>query len=280
MEQATARRGPRTELGCARTSTNATTHGLTAKGVLLPGEDEAAYVAHLEGVIVSLNPVGGAEVNAAAMIGDLQWRQQRWLRALDVATADDLEKRVTQTPERAAVARIDVALIVLNGMIGALDGNESVLSPVAVDALVGGVNAILPVLREAEQHRTANVAALRMATDALGRADTVDYTRAAIVALRETGVATHSALTMQRHEAMVAVDKVERVLAVAAAPGDDDAKSLTRYGRLIDAAVESQLRVLDALRQRRERTERRAKPQPKSFGQGVTPPELRLRIVR
>ena len=61
--------GPRTELGRARSSTNAANHGLRANGLLLPGEDEAAYVAHLEGVLAAVVPVGHAELHAATMLG-------------------------------------------------------------------------------------------------------------------------------------------------------------------------------------------------------------------
>ena len=274
------RTGPKTERGRDRSSANAVSHGLRSVGVLLPGEDEAEYVAHLEAVVVGLAPIGQAETHAAAMIADLQWRQRRWLRALDVATADDLEKRVKQTPEPAAVVLVDGALVVVKEMMDALEGSDGDLPDDAVNALVSGVNAMLPVLREAEHPRTTNVAALRVAVDALDCADGGHETGAAVATLREAGGAVHKALGERAEDAKHALEKVERLLAASAVPGGDDAKGLARYGRLIDVAVESQLRVLDALQQRRQRAERRPKGKPKSFGQGLAPPELRLRIVR
>ena len=48
--------GPRTETGKAASSQNALKHGLTAKTVLLPGEDEAAYRKMCEGMFESFAP--------------------------------------------------------------------------------------------------------------------------------------------------------------------------------------------------------------------------------
>jgi hypothetical protein len=257
---------------------NATTHGLRASGILLAAEDEAAYVAHLEGVLVAIEPVGEAETHAALMLADLQWRQRQWLRALDAATVDNLEERVKHSPEHAQMARIDVALVVVKEMIDAMACHDGDYVPAAIEALVSAVRAMLPILREAGNPTTTSVAALRGAMEQLEHAATVEETKDAIAMLNSAGAALHTALTQQAQEAKACVDRVERAL--SAVPSDDDAKSLARYGRLIDVAVENQLRTLDTLQRRRQQAERRAKGQPKSFGREVAPSEVRLRIVR
>jgi hypothetical protein len=69
--------GPRTEAGKAASSRNALKHGLTAKTVLLPGEDEAAYLKMCEGMFATFAPVATPEKELVQLLCDTQWRLQR-----------------------------------------------------------------------------------------------------------------------------------------------------------------------------------------------------------
>jgi hypothetical protein len=69
--------GPRTETGKAASSQNALKHGLTAKTILLPGEDEAAYRKMCEGMIESFEPTYEPEKELLQLLCDTQWRLQR-----------------------------------------------------------------------------------------------------------------------------------------------------------------------------------------------------------
>ena len=69
--------GPRTEIGKATSSQNALKHGLTAKTILLPGEDEAAYRKLCEGMFESFAPNGAPEKELVQLLCDTQWRLQR-----------------------------------------------------------------------------------------------------------------------------------------------------------------------------------------------------------
>jgi hypothetical protein len=51
-------KGPRTAEGKARSSRNALTHGLTAKEIVIPGEDVAAYRSFEQQLIHDLQPNG------------------------------------------------------------------------------------------------------------------------------------------------------------------------------------------------------------------------------
>ena len=126
--------GPRTELGRARSSTNAATHGLRANGLLLPGEDEAACVAHLEGVLAAVVPVGHAELHAATMLADLQWRPSRWMRAEHAAITAELEAKMKTPPDNARVAVLHQVLTIVTALLQTLDGD---LQPHAAVDLVG-----------------------------------------------------------------------------------------------------------------------------------------------
>jgi hypothetical protein len=69
--------GPRTEIGKAASSQNALKHGLTAKTILLPGEDEAAYRKLCDGMFESFAPADTPEKELIQLLCDTQWRLQR-----------------------------------------------------------------------------------------------------------------------------------------------------------------------------------------------------------
>jgi hypothetical protein len=69
--------GPRTENGKAISSRNALKHGLTAKTVLLPGEDDAAYQALAASMLKDYEPLSTVEAALATELIDLHWRLQR-----------------------------------------------------------------------------------------------------------------------------------------------------------------------------------------------------------
>lgn len=53
--------GPRTAMGKARSSRNATTHGLLAQDVLLDNENEQQFEERRDAILVDLDPVGELE---------------------------------------------------------------------------------------------------------------------------------------------------------------------------------------------------------------------------
>jgi hypothetical protein len=84
--------GPRTEKGKAASSANSLKHGLTAKSILLPGEDEAAYRKMCEGMIESIEPTYEPEKELVQLLCDTQWRLQRCGRIeAAILSADDID---------------------------------------------------------------------------------------------------------------------------------------------------------------------------------------------
>ena len=69
--------GPITEEGRATSSRNATTHGLTAKNVLLPYEDPAEYQALSDGIFKDLAPQNTIQSEMVQELIDVQWRLRR-----------------------------------------------------------------------------------------------------------------------------------------------------------------------------------------------------------
>src|SRR5579863_2855523 len=72
--------GPRTEAGKAISSRNATTHGLTAATVLLPGEDPVVYQCFTDGMLDTFKPVNTAELALVLELINVQWRLRRGSR--------------------------------------------------------------------------------------------------------------------------------------------------------------------------------------------------------
>jgi len=82
--------GPRTDAGKAASAANSLKHGLTAKSVLLPGEDEAAYRKMCEGMISSFNPGNEPEQDLVQLLCDTQWRLQRCGRIEAAILSEDV----------------------------------------------------------------------------------------------------------------------------------------------------------------------------------------------
>src|SRR3954451_18489211 len=66
--------GPRTAEGKAAASANALSHGMTSGKVVLPHEDEAAYLALLDCTLDYYNPAGELERTLAVRVAETLWR--------------------------------------------------------------------------------------------------------------------------------------------------------------------------------------------------------------
>ena len=78
-------RGPVTAEGKARSSKNATTHGLTAESVVLPGESEQRFHALLDSMLEAYAPSSDYEVSLVEKMAALNWQQDRLL-SIDTVT--------------------------------------------------------------------------------------------------------------------------------------------------------------------------------------------------
>jgi hypothetical protein len=93
-----AKGGPKTLQGKEISKMNALRHGLTAKKLVLPSEDEALFNAMMEGYLEELQPQGLEETDLVREIVSGKWRQERhWV----------LENALTELAEIEAQAEID-----------------------------------------------------------------------------------------------------------------------------------------------------------------------------
>lgn len=270
--------GPRTTVGKAKASSNSVTHGLRSAGVLLPGEDEGQYAAHLEGVLRAFGPVSYTETHAAAVLAERMWLQDRWHRALRDDTVDEVQARVKASPEALRARQVDAAVVAFDTLKQALDTID-ITEPDVIPDLVKFARAVVAVGREADLDVPA-LAAVAVAIDELVSAndgpDAAEKFGAFAVVVEDT----RRTLGEMKNVADEKVKKLERLLMLSAIPRDDDVKRLSRYGKMIDASVDQQLAILGRLQaQRKAKVDGQAGGD-SSLGRHDTPNEVRLRIVR
>lgn len=275
MQEAQSPGGPRTTAGKAKASGNSVTHGLRSAGVLLPGEDEDQYSAHLEGILQAFGPVGYAEIHAAAVLAERMWLQDRWHRALRDDTAEEVRKRLASSPEAIRARQIDAAVVAFNTLKQALDSVD-VAEPGVIPDLVRLARAVLVVGREADLE-VSLVATVVVAIDGLERS--MDGAAAGLETFAVVVEDTRRTLRELKSVADDNVKRLERMLMVSAVPNDHDVKRLHRYGKMIDTSVDQQLGILARLQEGRKA--RRAQDAGDgSLGRHDAPAEVRLRVIK
>ena len=96
--------GPRTPEGKARSSLNASKHGLFARDTVLPEENPQEFLELIAELEQELEAVGGFECRLVRHIADAEWRMRRIVRLETGALTHQLEK------ERLCVRRIQAEL--------------------------------------------------------------------------------------------------------------------------------------------------------------------------
>ena len=95
--------GPRTATGKSASSRNSLRHGLTAKQIVIPGEDPAAYDSLRQELHEDYAPANAAEATLVDQIAEHTWRLQRVRRAETVTFARLMRERDTDRAMSAAL---------------------------------------------------------------------------------------------------------------------------------------------------------------------------------
>ena len=96
-------RGPKTEQGKQRSSTNAIRHGLLAKGVVLKNESEENFAAMLAQHVAKLSPADDVEQGAIEEMVAATWRLRR-LWAIETQLLNDGIAKRPGTDEMRRIA--------------------------------------------------------------------------------------------------------------------------------------------------------------------------------
>jgi hypothetical protein len=124
---ATARAtGPRTPEGKLASSLNATTHGLTSKSPLLPGEDPAEFEQFRNAAIARYSPQNAADLATVQEFADASWRLRRI--AAQEARLVEVELRRMQIQAKSDRALAEI--------LEAFEGDPDTLTAIAYERLM------------------------------------------------------------------------------------------------------------------------------------------------
>jgi hypothetical protein len=101
--------GPKTPEGKARSSRNATTHGLLAASVVLDGESKTRFYSLLNSLIDELKPVGPCEYALVESMAVARWRQMRLWGFQKAALAEEVRRHQADSTGEGAPADNHVA---------------------------------------------------------------------------------------------------------------------------------------------------------------------------
>jgi hypothetical protein len=93
-------RGPKTPQGRANSSMNATTHGLTAKTLILQNESQADFLEMLNAYIDVLRPANAMELETVSDIAAARWRLRRMWRYQTAILDLEVEKQAQEFEKR------------------------------------------------------------------------------------------------------------------------------------------------------------------------------------
>jgi hypothetical protein len=100
--------GPRTEAGKARSSRNATTHGLFCSGLVMPGEDEETFLEIRDGLLDGLKPTDTIELLLVDRIVGATWKLRRLQQAELILSQREARRMRDEAAERAREIRSQI----------------------------------------------------------------------------------------------------------------------------------------------------------------------------
>jgi hypothetical protein len=243
--------GPKTPEGKATSSLNALRHGLSARHLLLPGEDAAEYEQHLDGYFDTFAPATLPEATIVAQLGDLSWKLERLSRMENGRLLARLEEELEKTDAFLLVIRTLQALEAVSRFIAAMDDRPtSPKEPELAEALLKGLESTLVVLREVPGLPEAVIQALRLSVDEArdtqqeGRLEQTAYER-----LGDMARLTRGALSAKLAQDEAALGPMrERLAAEVLLLEDKDLKKLERHRKLLESSMQRQLELLGQVR--------------------------------
>jgi hypothetical protein len=246
--------GPVSPFGKIKVSTNGVVHGLRSERVVLAHEDPALYLERVQSWVDSLKPADEAELEVVISIADLRWRlhrldqvEQNRTRAEALAQAEELSETLhLRRVEDAARATTTMAEVVASPNVRTDDD---------LTALLRAVRAVADMIRAVEQEvpnlflgtDQLSEAAAMVAVLSIGEVDAEALDKLAAAA-SSTAVALGAELARARDAATAAT---EALAATVPLPDSKEMALLARYRRDLERRLESELRVLAAVRERK-----------------------------
>lgn len=251
LTTATKATGPKTAKGKLRSALNATRHGLAGRGLLLPGEDRAAYETKLDGIFAALAPQNDAEAELVALVADDVHKLNRLARIEQGVTLGRIEEllALTSTAEKAgatsnAITALGTALATWSAEPIPFEKNAEfsrrLRSMAAAINLVEATVASIPA------------GLIETCNDLVGRlhgnkGETV-VDQVAYVELFEASRQVMGLLLDRGHAEEAAQEELRAAIAGIALPDEAELRKLARYRKMLEDSLQRRLAALDQAR--------------------------------
>ena len=242
--------GPMTPAGKERSSLNAVRYGLTARHLVLPGEDAAEYEAFVDSWFASLVPASMPEAVLVAQIGDAAWKLERLSKLENGRTLASLEEALEKTPEFERFALTRRAHRAVSAFVEVADTCPAPQDAAQTDALLAAVEGTMKIVHEVPELPKAVSQPLAFSLGH-GRETSKDGPMLpdAYRALGNAAKVLKGALSAKLAEDEGSLAPVrERLAAEVLLLDDADLRKLERHRKLLETAMQRQLGLLDQLR--------------------------------
>jgi hypothetical protein len=274
--------GPRTDQGKARSSANATQHGLGGYALVLKGESVSGYAANQDAWFTALAPTTKAEGQLVAQLADVAWRLDRCSKLEHRRHLAVVEEKAMQTPEYKTCSSLWHRLWVANVIV---DQSHRLATAQPFPAKYREIEGFLtPLARSVTALKDAEVPdfplkKLGEAVEALDAAALDDDAKPEHVAqVAAVGREIQDFLGPKLADAEKALEaKKEQMGTGLVVPVDKESKKLARYRGELE---KSQARLLDNLSKVREMVKAARQDGGSSFREADPPVSVRLRVVR
>lgn len=246
--------GPATPAGKLRVSTNGVAHGLRAERVVLPHEDPVLYLERVQVWVDALQPADDAEMELAVAVADLRWRLDR----LDQVERNQLRAEASAQaevlPEVQHLRRVADVASATAAMMAVLP-SPNLKSENDLAAFVAAVRSVAEMVAGVE----AAAPDLFLGADRLGEAATMmlvlsgpEPDPVALADMNGAARATAAAIEVELSRARAAATAATEALAATLPlPDTKEMRLVARYRRDLARHLESELKVLTAVRERK-----------------------------
>lgn len=251
LTSATKATGPKTEKGKLRSALNATRHGLSGRGLLLPGEHQAEYEARLDGIFTAMAPQDDAEAELVALVADDIWKLGRLAKIEKGVTLGRIEEllAMTSTAEKAgvtgsAIQALGTALAAWTAEPIPIERNTEFKR--RLDAMVNAVNLVEATVVgvPADLVETCNDLVARLHGN---RGETV-VDRVTCVEFFEAARQVMGLLLDRGHAEEAAQEELRAAITGIALPDEAELTKLARYRKMLEDSLQRRLAALDQLR--------------------------------
>ena len=245
--------GPRSKIGRSRSSLSAVRGGLTAFGVILPGERLDEFRRHLNEWVETLQPENGAEDQVVFAIADLMWRLRRLGRREDSLVKAHLQK-LTKEIEVKMLYPAQRAHTVFSQLADLIRTTKAPATVRDLAPLLDSVRTARGFLDEVSDLPSHAAVRLDDAIHAIDGSSTRKLDPTLYAALGEAASTVVGAIELRQEKARKVVQaQVDELSRAELLVDEKQAKRLERARKLLDESMLRQLDILSVLKRQKRR---------------------------